>query len=104
MLPKSEKFALRHHPEFFQQAQKYTGTLLRVWYLPQVKTECSVIVSKKVSLSAVQRNALKRKCFTSLQELVLPTGAIVVTLFPSAITADQAQLKEALEQQLAKIK
>lgn len=84
MVKRSQKFPLRHYPDFFSSADKVTGRLIRVWFLPQEQTQVAVIVSKKVAPHAVDRNRIKRLLFSLCGKIEpLPRAALVVVALPS---------------------
>jgi ribonuclease P protein component len=59
--PKSERLKSKQDfEEIFKQGKRISAKLFRVYYLNKYPRKLGVIVSKKVSKSAVRRNKIKR--------------------------------------------
>lgn len=87
MLARQIRFDLRHHPHFFQQASYLNGKFSRAWFIKAPEFKASVVVGKKVSVLATDRNALKRKFHAALQTYLqsgkeIPQAHVVFTAFP----------------------
>lgn len=68
MLSSQHRLKLRELPEFFQRAHREYSPLFVIFWQKNAQPlfQATVIVSKKVSLKATVRNALKRKVRNAL--------------------------------------
>lgn len=86
----------------FAAGQRHTDALFTVIYLPQKKSgaRLGMVVSKKVSRLAVQRNRIKRQIRESfrLHRHSLPGGDLVVLARYRAATQANATLSRSLQQ------
>lgn len=99
MLPIRHRLPLRHLPDFFSEAQRIGGKHLLVM-VRQVGVEensrGAVVVSKKVSAQAVQRNKLRRQLRQLLLENLMqqPGLEVVMVAKPGILNLDFTELTQ----------
>lgn len=93
MLRRDQRFRRAEFSLCFQKGKKATGKLMRVIIgVSSPLPKGSVVISKKVSGSAVTRNLLRRRIYSIFEETNRTKDSIVV-LFPEAKTASYEALK-----------
>lgn len=99
MLPARHRLALRQHPDFFVQAQRYTSRSLVAYVLQTEVFQGAVVVPKKVSTLATDRHTLKRRLHNLLYQL-RETQAYCLTLVvkPGALNRTNLELESELNQ------
>lgn len=103
MLPKQFSFELRKESSFFTKARKSFSSHFTYFFMPTqaAHTQAVVLVNKKVSAKATQRNALKRLLYQQLHEVLTQNaGAVlkwVVVPKKSALSQNTQALKDELE-------
>ncbi len=77
MLKKSERLSKK---DFSAISNKkiLRGQYLDIGYLLSSKTKCAVVVSKKISKRAVDRNKIKRKIFNIFREIKLKDSCFII--------------------------
>ena len=109
MLPRIHRFSPRTEaPVFFQVARVVSNRLFAVHFYTSESDswQATVIVSKKVSLLAVQRNAIKRMVRAQLQEYFSqknPKLALAVVVKPAILNRDSTSVKQELYSLLSQI-
>ena len=86
MLKKSNRLSRTQFTEYFRSGKKYHYEHLTIIYTPTLSFAGAVVVSKKVSKSAVRRNTLKRRVFARLAHIQTETrctGVFIIILKPS---------------------
>lgn len=95
MLKKSERVARSDFGTFFKKGKRLHSEHLTAIVSPAPSFHGSVVVSKKVSKLAVERNTLRRRVYAQLYALKKKEfeGAVIVTLKPSfsTLTKKEAQ-------------
>lgn len=76
MLNKDQRLNLRlvNLPHFFQHSKCVKSTLFKVYFKncdKNNKNGVAVVVSRKVSLKATQRNKIKRACYLAIKKTLL---------------------------------
>ena len=108
MLTKSHRFHGRKDiNQVHRQGKNASGSLFAIKALPNNKTDkyrVAIVVSKKVSKSAVERNRIRRRIYSAIRtqsELTIEPYDIVVIAFKKDIlTEPQASLVKQLTSQL----
>ncbi len=110
MLPAS--YRLKHRDAFkqlYQQGQRRTGSLCVITWLPipEPTTQVAIVVSKKVSRRAVDRNRVRRQIRAALLQLwpsVKPGFWILINVRSQALGRTGAELAQELLRLLSKAK
>ena len=105
MLPKHLRLPLRKSGTFFATAQRVSHPWFTCWYRhDDSHFQASIIVSKKVSLLAVDRNQLKRRVRTILQRVTPPNGLKTVFVMKRAsLSVSVDELATAVQKTLIQI-
>lgn len=109
MLPKSKRFNLSDKSINWKAFRwtKLKGLSIGLSGYINPNTLVAVVITKKVSKSAVVRNKLKRQIYdltNQVLDLNIPNRVIVIKIFPEIITLSYSQLKEIFETFKHKIK
>lgn len=109
------RFRLKDHqafPQIYSRGKRRSGSLMGVTYLPRVKlgsdpvpSQLAVVVSKKVSRKAVQRNRVKRRIRSALHSLlpqIQPGYWIVISARGPILTATWDQICQEISRLLGK--
>ena len=85
MLPKASRLS-RAEAEVLKNGKSVFMTLLSLRLIPATKTQISVSVPKKIAKSAVDRNRIRRRAYSALEQII-PTinRPAKMMLFPKAI-------------------
>lgn len=113
MLPR--RFRLRQHrafPQIYSHGKRRSGSWMGITYLPRrntgsdsVPSQLAVVVSKKVSRKAVQRNRVKRRIRAALRPLIpqiQPGYWIVISARGPILTATWDQICQEIRRLLEK--
>jgi ribonuclease P protein component len=88
MFKKTERLNRTHFAEFFKTGRRFNSPALTLVYRPQVPFKAAVVVGKKVSKSAVDRNRTRRRLYAAAarfrDQYVVTTGVCIVIAKPSA--------------------
>lgn len=109
MLPKKLKLKLRAEPDFFQNAERYFAKSFTVFYKknPEGKLRLAVVVPKKVSLKAVERNRMKRLVSAAVAGAAQPhlsaPYSLVFVAKAAAKKTEARRLSEEINQAFEKI-
>jgi ribonuclease P protein component len=105
MLKKSERVARADFSRFFKQGKRLHGEHLTAVVSPFPTFHASVVVSKKVSKRAVERNTFRRRVYAQLYALKKQEfkGVVIVTIKPSFATLTKAEAKVAIEALVVRI-
>lgn len=105
MLKKSERVARSDFGSFFKKGKRLHGDHLMATVAPYPTFHGAVVVSKKVSKHAVDRNTFRRRVYAQLYTLKKKnfTGVIIVTLKPSFASLTKAEAKIAVESLIVRI-
>jgi len=102
MLPKARKVPLRLLRNFFQVARRKRTHSASLFYLPQEKTQFSVLISKKTTSLASQRNTIKRTIYQVLSQewprLESLNKAIVIAVYARAEQVTERFVKELIQE------
>ena len=103
MLPKKNRLSTKSWPRSDLKRLK-TPNFLMLYK----KSDCfsvGIVVSKKVSKRAVDRNSLKRKIYQAIKNtsLLSSTLTLVIVCFPQSLTLTQSQITQELINYSAKI-
>ena len=83
MFKKSERLTQSEFSEYFRIGKKHHFPALTIITHPISARKVAVVVGKKVAKSAVRRNALKRRVFASLRDVLMAgdhKGVLIVIL------------------------
>jgi ribonuclease P protein component len=105
MLKKAERVPRSDFAAFFKQGRRFHSDNATVVFTPYPTFHASVVVSKKVSKSAVIRNTLRRRVYAklSVQSAVKQTGVFVVVLKPSFAKLSRTEASEEISRLIVKI-
>jgi ribonuclease P protein component len=105
MLKKSERVARSDFGAFFKKGRKVHGDHVFAVVSPYLTFHASVVVSKKVAKSAVERNTYRRRVYAQL--LILKRrgfkGVVIITLKPTFSELTRIEAKAALEALIVRI-
>lgn len=99
MLPQENRLDLRHETQFFKTAKRQNAQSFQVWWRPSQDTQFAIIVPKKVSKLAVQRNILSRRMKSVLlkAKAQLSQKQLVVIFFPKGKNSSYDQLAKEVQ-------
>lgn len=99
MLPSSQRFSLRKHPDFFEQAHKMRGSFFSVFYQASDTTQAQgvCVVTKKNFPTAVARNKIKRQVRAVLAPLLNHLHNILLVVIVYQPLKNPTQRKEMQE-------
>jgi ribonuclease P protein component len=110
MLSKRRKLNLRQHPNFFGLAKRLFFPHLTCFYLLNHNKSgflSTVVVPKKVSLKATDRNKLRRNVYQVIENnystLQQKNLCVVLVLKPQAKSVSSRDLNEAVEDSLRQL-
>lgn len=105
MLPKHLRLPLRKSGTFFATAQRIGHQWFTCWYRHEGdQFQVSIVVGKKVSQLAVDRNSLKRRMRIILQHVAPPNGLKTVFVMKRAsLSTPTPELAEAVQKTLDQI-
>lgn len=81
----------------FRRGNRRTSGPLSCHLLPDKESQVAVIIDKKVSKLATQRNEAKRRIRAALREIGLPTGKLVVRAYPGVLELSYDQIRSHLK-------
>lgn len=95
MLRKTERLPRSAFLPFFKNGKRFHGPNLGIVYTPHQSFHASVVVSKKVSKLAVDRNTIRRRLYAQLRLLrVRKPGVYIVTVKPTFASLSRKAMKE----------
>jgi ribonuclease P protein component len=94
MLPKKERFTRKEFDACYRSRDRRSGKLMRLTLIDSTHPKASVVVSKKVSKSAVKRNHLRRQLYEIIQQTPRTRSTIVVLSGDAAKASFEALKKE----------
>jgi len=106
MLPQSARLSRQAFSHYFASGRRYHSPLLTVIYTPELGLRGAVVVSKKVSKSAVVRNTLRRRLYAAFRTYADSSGfsgVVVVVAKPAVATLPRAAQHEALLSLLSQV-
>lgn len=105
MLKKSERVTRSDFGTFFKKGKRLHGEHVLAVVAPSPTFHASVVVSKKVSKLAVERNTFRRRVYAQLYTLKKREfkGVVIVTLKPSFSSLTKAEAKTAIEALVVRI-
>jgi ribonuclease P protein component len=105
MLKRSQRIQRADFATFFKQGRRFHSDHATVVFTPYPTFHASVVVSKKVSKSAVTRNTFRRRVYAKLaaQSTQKQTGVFVVVLKPSFATLTKKESHEEISRLIVKI-
>lgn len=105
MLKKSERVARSEFSAFFKQGKRIHSDHITAVVSPFPTFHASVVVSKKVSKQAVERNTFRRRIYAQLYTLKKKDfkGVVIVTVKPSFSSLTKAEAKAAIEALVVRI-
>ncbi len=108
MLARQHRFQLRPQADqFFNEAKRVSHRLMSLWHRPAADFAATVVIGKKVSKIAVERNRIKRAVLRVLQEKVqqdeVPSAEIVFTVQAAASNASTEQLESTTRSLMKKV-
>lgn len=105
MLKKSERVSRSDFGTFFKKGKRLHSDHVLAVVSPFPTFHASVVVSKKVSKQAVDRNTFRRRVYAQLYTLKKKgfKGVVIVTLKPSFSSLTKAETKATLEALVVRI-
>lgn len=105
MFSKTQRVSRADFATFFKNGRRISGEHALLVCTPFPTLHGSVVVSKKVSKSAVTRNTLRRRVYAQLSGLKSKhyTGVVIVVLKPSFGSLSKNQAKEHIVALIARL-
>lgn len=105
MLKKAQRVSRADFATFFKKGKRFHSEHLTVVFTPSSTFHASVVVSKKVSKSAVTRNTFRRRVYAKLSGYSVKnqTGVFIVVLKPSFATLTRKEASEEFSRLIVKI-
>ncbi len=111
MFKKRERLTRAEFTTFFKHGKRYHSPNFTLIYAPTESQgdsgRVAVVVSKKVSKSAVKRNRIRRKVYSLLFQcskgIKTPFGVCIVLVKPGATLLSKAKLQEEFFQVVKKV-
>ncbi len=96
MFKKTERLNRAAFTEFFKVGRRFQSPSLTLVYIPNVPFKTAVVVGKKVSKLAVERNRTRRRLYAATARFTdqnsITTGVCILIAKPSAAGASRATL------------
>jgi ribonuclease P protein component len=95
MFAKKQRLNLKLYPEFYKTFFRLVYPPFTIYYQPASEFKVAVIVSKKVSKKAVDRNLVKRRLLHALRHTQpsLPHTNLVIVAKPESLHCKQLQFE-----------
>lgn len=107
MFAKNERLQRALFTEYFTTGRRFHTDLLTLIYVKAVPCKVAVVVGKKVSKKAVDRNRIRRRLYAALkvylQENKITTGGYIVIAKPHTLTVPRITLKSEVTILLAQV-
>ncbi|MEK7639169.1 MAG: ribonuclease P protein component [Patescibacteria group bacterium] len=106
MLKKSERVGRKDFSVFFKSGRRFQSPHTTIIYTPHPTLAGSVVVSKKVSNKAVERNKLRRRVYDALRQTLKTqkkTGVFIVVVKPSIRSLPRAEQRSHLLAQIGQV-
>lgn len=106
MPPKKQRLKRSEFNRFFRSGRRVHGPCFTVVYSPYSNFHASVVVSKKVSRKAVERNKVRRRTYAALTQLIKETGhtgVFIVVVKPSALEITSKEAKQTLRALIGRV-
>jgi ribonuclease P protein component len=105
MLKKKERLTRKEFDRSFSIGKRLHGSFVQLIFSPSESFHCSVVVGKKVSKKAVERNRLRRRVYAVAYAHHMSASiqkTFIVVLKPPALTANPAVLRDEVLELLKK--
>ncbi len=106
MVASSYRLSRAEFPAFFASGKRYHSAHFTLVVSTYSECKVSVVVSKKVAKTAVDRNRLRRRAYGVVERLLKvnpPKGVFIIMYKPGALRASREALQIELEALLAQI-
>jgi ribonuclease P protein component len=105
MLAKSERLGRTDFAQFFKTGKRFHGDHVSIVFTPHPTLHASVVVSKKVSKSAVTRNRIRRRLYAQLRAALhnKHPGVFIVLVKPTFNTLHKTEANQVLQQLIGRI-
>jgi ribonuclease P protein component len=106
MFKKENRLNRNEFEAFFRSGKRFHHPDLTILYIPYPTLKTALVVGKKVSKKAVQRNLLKRRVYAVMCERMIEskaTGVFIVMVKPSFGRLSRAMAHTILEQSIAQV-
>lgn len=108
MLAKAYRLSRPEFNEYFKRGQRIHTDVATIIFTPSPTFKVSVVVGKKVSKQAVERNRLRRQVYGIFDAMVATdptsiTGVYIIILKPAARTCTRTSLRTTLTTSLARL-
>ncbi|MBP9717169.1 MAG: ribonuclease P protein component [Candidatus Pacebacteria bacterium] len=106
MVATQNRISRAHFPTYFASGKRFHSEHFTVVYTKATDFRVSVVVSKKVSKSAVDRNRLRRRAYGVVERFGkehVVSGVYLILCKPGALKATRLALQSQLEALLAQI-
>jgi len=97
MLTKKQRLTTKEFKTLFEAGKKVHTPLYSVVYVPSSTFHASVVVSKKVARRAVDRNAMRRRVYSIVQNYTQNKGTFIFLMKKKAFEVEYAVLKEGIQ-------
>jgi len=108
MFPSTQRLGRSDFAEYFAVGRRFHYPYATVVYVPRPTLRVAVVVGKKVSKQAVERNRLRRRVYAAVRQGVdhsptVMTGVFIIILKPAAAAATRHDLRAAVFDMFAQI-
>jgi ribonuclease P protein component len=105
MLPKSERLDTKRFNEIIASGRNINAGGFYIKFLSSEKARFAVVVSKKITKSAIKRHFIKRKVFNVLREIkqVFPVSDYIVFVGKESVDFDKEKWVEDLKNMAQKL-
>lgn len=105
MLKKAERLGRADFARFFKAGRRFHGDHLTIVFTPYPTLHGSVVISKKVTKSAVKRNLLRRRLYSQLRGALhgKHNGVFIVLVKPSFAALNKTEANGTLNQLIGRM-
>jgi ribonuclease P protein component len=105
MLKKHQRLTRSEFETYFKQGKRFHSEHLTLIYLPHSSFHAAVVVGKKVSKKAVERNHIRRRVYALLytKKQAHATGIIIALIKPSFTSLTKQQAKTQTENLIGRV-
>lgn len=106
MLKKSKRLTKNQFSKYFKTGRKHHSTHLTIVYTEHTNLHASVVVSKKVSKRAVDRNTIRRRVYAEIRNSLVrnnQTGVFIILVKPSLSTLSRKEANQEVAAAIAAV-
>lgn len=89
MLSQKNRIARKNFPSYQRQSNRFSSPLFSGnIYAHQGRTQVSVVVSKKVAKTAIERNKIRRRFYSAIRPSLKDSQGALIVLYPKITTKE----------------